>query len=132
MNMCRCKKRNTWTTTPRVSPGQLARRTLILWLVIASAPPAGAKTFNLGILLPYSRRSSVGEKAAGAIPVALEDVNSDRSLTALRAGGHTMSFTWRDTQCDESVGLQMLVDLWSAKGNVDNYVDAFIGKRKVM
>ena len=92
------------------------------------ALPTAAKTFNLGVLLPYTRRSIVGTKAAGAIAVALEDVNSDRRLTVLRAGDHTLTFAWRDTQCDEAVGLEMLVELWSAKGRGERQVDAFIGE----
>ena len=104
---------------------------LTLLTVVASlATVTAGKTFNLGILLPYTGTSLVGREAAGAIGVALQDVNSDRSLTALRAGGHTIAFDWRDSQCDEAIGLEMLVDLWTANGQVGNHVDAFIGKLK--
>ena len=117
--------------TSRISLRQPIEAMLTLLTVVASlATVATGKRFNLGILLPYTGTAIVGREAAGAIGVALKDVNSDRSLTALRAAGHTIAFDWRDSQCDEAIGLEMLVDLWTANGQVGNHVDAFIGKLK--
>ena len=114
--------------TSRISLRQPIEAMLTLLTVVASlATVATGKRFNLGILLPYTGTAIVGREAAGAIGVALQDVNSDTSLTALRAAGHTLAFDWRDSQCDEAIGLEMLVDLWTANGQVGNPVDAFIG-----
>ena len=81
------------------------------------------KTFSIGVILPYTGTWPIGSKMAGAVAVAMERVNTDQMLSAVREGGHNFSFTWRDSQCLDNVGLPVVVELWAKE-----HVDAFIGK----
>ncbi len=70
----------------------------------------------------------IGRTSAGAIPLAVDKINNDPSLTALRTMGYNFTYTWRDTHCEVGMGLSQLIDLWTGKDNLYNPVDVFIGK----
>ena len=86
---------------------------------------AEGRTFHIGVMIPYSGEwSAVSSSALHAVQYVLEQVNSDTHLTHLRAGGHQFTFHWRDTGCQQAMGLEALVDLWA----LPHSIDALIGK----
>ena len=101
-------------------PGQVAIVVLVLLRV------TNGDVFNLGVLLPYTGHQQM-RTAAGAIQLAIDSANTDKTLTELRRGGHRLSFTWRDTACDTKQGLLAAVDLWANRNDDDRPIDAFIG-----
>lgn len=103
----------------RLSP---ARISLVLTFVFLSAIwVSDAKTYILGVMLPYTGTWPIGRSAAGAMDVALDKINSDETLTAVRAGNHNFTAVWRNSQCLDNVGLPLVVDLW-AKEQVDGFI----------
>ena len=86
-----------------------------------------ARTFRAGVLLPVTGSWPVGRTSAGAVTLALDHVNSDPTLTALRSGGHRIEFVWRDTQCDIGTGLTAMMEM---KSNTSHPVDVFIGEQR--
>jgi len=101
-------------------PGLVAIVVLVLLRV------TNGDVFNLGVLLPYTGHQQM-RTAAGAIQLAIDSANTDKTLTELRRGGHRLSFTWRDTACDTKQGLLAAVDLWANRNDDDRPIDAFIG-----
>ena len=75
--------------------------------------------------MPYTGTWPIGRTTAGAVTLALENINRDVTLTALRHGGHNFSAVWRDTKCLDSEGLPEVVNLWAIE-KVDGFIGEFI------
>ena len=72
----------------------------------------------LGILLDTSGDRSSGAAVAGAIRLAIHDINNDTELL----GARKLAFVWQDSGCDASKGLAALSQMLE-----QNAVDAVIG-----
>ncbi|XP_038050160.1 atrial natriuretic peptide receptor 1-like [Patiria miniata] len=62
----------------------------------------------LGLLLPFSGQWPVGRYIAGAMTVAVDNINRDPNLLL----GRNLTFIWNDTRCVGKVGLYEAVNLW--------------------
>ena len=91
-------------------------------LLLACISFTTGKEFTLGLLVPIDPSIldavKAGKYYAPAIAQAVEDVNNRSDLLA----GHTLSFIWNDTNCDESQTLRALSYQIHEK-----HVDAIIG-----
>ncbi|XP_022107598.1 atrial natriuretic peptide receptor 2-like [Acanthaster planci] len=62
----------------------------------------------LGLMLPFSGQWPVGRYIAGAMTVAVDDVNSNENLLK----GRNVTFIWNDTTCAGKNGLYQAVNMW--------------------
>jgi hypothetical protein len=78
------------------------------------------RTFKMGVLLPATADWPTGLLyPSRAAAVALEMLNSDSNLTALKNAGHHFTVTWADTKCDESLALKHMVVMAMDEDPVD-------------
>jgi len=83
-----------------------------------------SKNYRLGLLIPYSNVKKLfgnsyyaGNRYASAISLAVRDINNQTNLLP----NDTISFEWRDTNCDEFTTLRHQLQM--LEGNIT----AFIG-----
>ena len=85
-----------------------------------------AKDFIVGVLLPWGGWAALGSHGAGAITVAVSDINSDQETFMLfHSLNHTLDFTWADTECSQYKGLPIIPEMWMGVNFPP--VDAYIG-----
>ena len=92
----------------------LTCRYLLLVLATLLLTSCDAKTFRLGVLIPFNGLRALGRVTAGAVTVAVDDVNRDKRFSALRSRGHNVTFVWRDTENRLDTGLYEFVNLWAS------------------
>ena len=95
---------------------------IILFLQIAQSD---TKTFLFGLLFPWEGFAEVGSHSAGAVTLAVEEINNDTvTFPMFHKRGHRVNFTWADTKCDVGIGLPIITDMYF---NSPDPVDFFIG-----
>ena len=98
----------------------------VAWILLIHTESIYCKVFTFGLLFPWQGFVPVGSHSAGAVTIALEEIQNDTTTFALlHSGGHRINFTWADTECEESVGLPLITDMYF--GIHYEPVDAFIG-----
>ncbi|XP_033126595.1 atrial natriuretic peptide receptor 1-like [Anneissia japonica] len=100
----------------------IIRMILLIFSLLMLSTNCAGKDFRLGFLVPWDGFWPVGQRAGGAMTVAIETINNDSNFSAIHDGGHTLSFIWNDTDCDTSKGLASILDMYEKYS-----VDAFIG-----
>lgn len=86
-------------------------------------------TINMGVLLPLRGYRAVGHSTAGAVMLGIEYLRTAPVLQELRDSGVSFTFKWRDTACDDSMGLSALVEMWGeGRDDDDSHIDVFIGE----
>ncbi|KAK3705058.1 hypothetical protein QZH41_009322, partial [Actinostola sp. cb2023] len=80
----------------------------------------GKNIVTIAALAPMTGEWDVGRTTAAAIPIAVEDINNDKSLLPL----HELQFVFGNTNCSSVTALPLVMNLWAAKRR---NVDAFIG-----
>ncbi|KAJ8031037.1 Atrial natriuretic peptide receptor 1 [Holothuria leucospilota] len=63
---------------------------------------------TLAVLMPFTGSRPLGKTIAGAIPLAVEDVNINPTLLQNK----TLDFVWNDTECNARAGLTEAVNFW--------------------
>ena len=70
----------------------------------------GTTEVKLGVTIPWTGNNwDAGPRLASAILIAIDKVNNDRTLLP----GLNLTFEWKDSKCEEAVGLTAAVDLYS-------------------
>lgn len=70
----------------------------------------GTKEIKLGVTIPWTGDNwDAGPRFASGILIAIDKVNNDPTLLP----GLNLTFEWKDSKCEESVGLTAAVDLYS-------------------
>ena len=95
---------------------------VILTLLLASqcmllhgqSPP---KVLKMGFLVPFGGGWDGGRRMAGAMPLAVERINSDPNILK----DYTLEYIWRDSRCNAGKSLAAMSEL------LDLGVDVFIG-----
>ena len=117
-------------------------RLLTIVAVVSTVRQCAAKTFKLGVLMPFTGDRALGHLTAGAVTLAVDELNHDTRWSVLREQGHNFTFMWRDTESRMDKGLHEFVDLWASSlecsltcnvtdscADIENcQIDAFIGK----
>ena len=86
------------------------------------------KTFQLGVLAPWNGFYAVGKHGIGALYIAENVIRSDNiTFTEFHKAGHDFKFTFKDTECDPSIGIPEVAALLCDDGNPDQSIDGFIG-----
>jgi len=76
---------------------------------------------KLGVLIPWTGENwDAGPRFASGLLIGIDRVNSDPKLIP----DYKLSFTWKDTKCEESVALTAAVDMYS---NANPKIHALIG-----
>ncbi|XP_048576040.1 atrial natriuretic peptide receptor 1-like isoform X3 [Nematostella vectensis] len=114
----RVREKSRWLSSCRSLPW------LTILILTLQCSLSHGKEFKLGLLIPFKRVAALfgddfnkGEHFAGAITVAVDEINTDPSLLP----GHNISFTWKDTECEELITLREQYSL------LNSQVSAFIG-----
>ena len=68
------------------------------------------KQINLGVLIPWTGDNwNAGPRLASGLLIGIDSVNSDPTLLP----GYKLTFTWKDTKCEESIALTAAVDMYT-------------------
>lgn len=81
------------------------------------------RTLQLAALLPYTGSWPVGYGMSGAVPMAIDFINSDPSFAYIRKLGYRFNYTLVDCPCDEGPGMTSYAKLAMS----DSPPAAFIG-----
>ena len=99
---------------------------LNLLLLLLQIKSIDSKVFFFGLLFPWEGFAEVGSHSAGAVSIAVEEINNDTvTFPMFHEGGHCINFTWADTECDASIGLPLIIDMYFGRNFIP--VDFFIG-----
>ena len=97
---------------------------LLFFLFCVFGKICGDKIIHLGILGPWNKSIAIGSHCAGAILIAIDEIESDtNTFREIHRAGHNFTFTWVDTQCHPSFGISLITQFFCK----NNKVDAFIG-----
>ncbi|XP_068752048.1 atrial natriuretic peptide receptor 1-like [Montipora capricornis] len=79
-----------------------------------------AKTFKMGMIIPFTGAWPGGQKMASALLIAMDKVNDDPYWLQ----GHNLSYGLKDGRCEAKASLESIVDFYV---NEDPKVDVYIG-----
>ena len=87
-----------------------------------------SKTFHLGVLAPWNGFYAVGKHSIGAFYIAKDIIRSDNiTFREINKAVHDFTFTYKDTECDPSIGIPEVAALLCDDDILDHSIDAFIG-----
>ena len=87
-----------------------------------------AKTFYLGLCGLWDGFYPIGSHGAGALPIALDVIRHDNvTFYEINCAGHDFKYAWTDTECNPSVGIPRVVDLFYGLGPLQKPIDVLIG-----
>ena len=97
---------------------------LIIWILYETC---NGKTFHLGVLAPWNGFYAVGKHSIGALKIAQDAIISDNiTFREISKAGHDFDFTFKDTECDPSIGIPEVAALL-CDDNLDHSIDGLIG-----
>ncbi len=72
------------------------------------------KTLTMALSIPWIQGWPVGIRSGSAIIVDIEEVERRQLLP-----GYHIDWIWRDSQCDPTIGIPMIVDMWMSVKDLD-------------
>ena len=103
-----------------------SRIVIVLYLMALSPVVVeSSRTINMGVLLPYTGLSTPGYSISGAVPLAMEYVNSNPSLNNLKVHGYNLNFTIYNCPCDVGEGLAAFAEVYAKCSEPP--IDVYIG-----